>query len=432
MYNRDKIIKTMHDIVEESTGIKPYVVIAQPRRDLNETAAQNLDGYEGLHIDLCGYSHGFVNIGGEAVDVARNYLIERAIESEAKYLLFVGEDTVLPYDGFRILHETAEKNPGSMVVGVYYIKLSSPMIMINDNGFIYPANVDPGQVYEAWQTGLDAALIPVELLKKMKDAEPDLPFACIGNGIGELPFIGEDNFFVHRWRKHGYKLLVNTDVQCLHMDLASGKYTAHPSVKLENYFTNIPVTGELTMEDKRYIDMRWSSRLPHIKNKQTNFSEVRKINLGCGPYHLEGYLNIDINEPADAIMDIRKLGFETDSIEEINCSHVLEHFPEHEVLGVLQEMYRVLKIKGVLKLEVPDLEYCVREWLNTPEDDSRKWEFHLMRIFGNQFNDYEYHKTGFTETRIDRLLTAVGFKNINVERIDSHMQESLLIKAEKI
>lgn len=268
MYNKEKIIQTMRDIHAESKPIKPYVVIAQPRRDLNETAAQKLDGYEGLHIDLCGFSHGFVNIGGEAVDVARNYLIEQAIESGAKYLLFVGEDTVLPYDGFRILHETAEKNPDAMVVGVYYIKLSSPMIMINKDGYITPANVDPGQVYEAWQTGLDAALIPIEHLRKMRDVEPDLPFACIGHGIEDLPFIGEDNFFVHRWRKHGHKLLVNTDVQCLHMDLASGKYTAHPSVKLENYFTNIPIAGELTMEDKQYIDHRWASRLPHLNKEQ--------------------------------------------------------------------------------------------------------------------------------------------------------------------
>lgn len=270
MYNRDKIIETMREIHEESKPIKPYVVIAQPRRDLKETPAQNLKGYDGLHIDLCGYSHGFVDIGGEAVDVARNYLIESAIDSGAKYLFFVGEDTVIPYDGFRILHETAEKNPDSMVVGVYYIKLSSPMIMIKNGDYITPANVDPGQVFEAWQTGLDAALIPIELLKKMKESEPELPFTCIAYKLEDLPFIGEDNFFVYRWRKNGFKLLVNTDVQCLHMDLATGKYTAHPDVKLENYHTNIPIAGELTMEDKSYIDHRWISRLPHVKQESAN------------------------------------------------------------------------------------------------------------------------------------------------------------------
>jgi len=107
VYNRDKIITVMQEIYDESKSIAPYVVIAQPRRDLNETAAQNFDGYDGLHIDLMGFSHGFCNIGGEKVDVARNYLIEQALESGAKYLLFAGEDTVLPYDGFKRLMKTA-------------------------------------------------------------------------------------------------------------------------------------------------------------------------------------------------------------------------------------------------------------------------------------------------------------------------------------
>jgi hypothetical protein len=137
--------------------------------------------------------------------------------------------------------------------------------MIKENDYIIPANVEPGQIYEAWQTGLDAALIPISLLKKMKEEDPELPFTCVGRKINDLPFIGEDNFFVHRWRKLGYRLLVNTDVQCLHMDLASGKYTAHPSVKLNNYFTNIPITGELTMDDKKDIDTRWANRLPQPK-----------------------------------------------------------------------------------------------------------------------------------------------------------------------
>lgn len=268
MYNKDAIIQAMCSIASESSTIKPYVYVLQPRRDLKETPAQKLDTCDGMHIDMLGYSHGFMNIGGEKVDVARNYLLEQVFDSGAKYAMFVGEDTVIPYDGFLRLHETAEKNPDSVVVGVYYVKHSSPMIMIKKDSWIVPANCDPGQVFEAWQTGLDAALIPVSVLKEMKDKEPELPFCCIGYNLkdpktGEmLPFIGEDNFFVHRLRKHRFKLLVNTDVQCLHMDLASGKYTAHPSVKPENYFTNIPLAGLLTMADKRETDRRWIDRLP--------------------------------------------------------------------------------------------------------------------------------------------------------------------------
>ena len=47
MYNREKIIQTMHAIKAEADTIKPYVVVLQPRRNLQETPAQRLDGYEG-------------------------------------------------------------------------------------------------------------------------------------------------------------------------------------------------------------------------------------------------------------------------------------------------------------------------------------------------------------------------------------------------
>jgi hypothetical protein len=279
MYSKQKIMTVLNDIVETSKEIKPYVVIAQPRRDLKETAAQNFDGYEGLHIDLLGYSHGFVNIGGEKVDVARNYLIEQALTSGAKYLLFVGEDTVLPYNAFIKLHETAEANPDSMAVGVYYIKLSSPMIMVRQENYIKIANVDPGQIYEAWMSGLDCALIPIKLLQQLKDNDPEIPFCCIANKIEGIPFVGEDNFLIHRWHQMGWKILVNTDVQALHMDLASGKYTAHPDIKLEDYLTQIPITERLTLKDKSYIDKRWLDRLPKGTGETKEEGEKKCLQL---------------------------------------------------------------------------------------------------------------------------------------------------------
>jgi len=262
MYNKDKIITTMMGIKKESESILPYVVILQPRRNSSETSAQKLDGYEGLHIDVLGYSHGFCTISGEKVDVARNYLLEAALDSGAKYLLFVGEDTVLPYNGFTLLHEVAEKNQGAAVSGVYYIKLSSPMVHIKTGTWITPANVDPGQIFEAWSTGLDCVLIPISTIKTIKEVEKETPFCCIGSNIDGIPFIGEDTFFCYLLRKNNFKLLVNTDVQCLHIDLESGKYTAHPDVDLENYYTNIRISDRLTIKDKKTIDKRWIERLP--------------------------------------------------------------------------------------------------------------------------------------------------------------------------
>lgn len=271
MYDKEKIMSVLEDIVNTSKEIAPYVVIAQPRRSEEETPAQKFNGKPGMgeeHVDMHGFSHGFCDIYGEKVDVARNYLIEQVIESDAKYMFFIGEDTVVPYHAFKTLHKTAEENPDSIVVGVYYIKLGDAMIMVRENNWIVVPNVDPGQVFPVHMCGMDCMLIPVEILKRMKREEPDLPFCCIANGIPGIPFIGEDNFFIHRIHKMGVKILCDTDVQCLHMDILNGKFTAHPDVKMIDYHTNVPIAGRLTENDRKYLDRRWHERIPQGSAKR--------------------------------------------------------------------------------------------------------------------------------------------------------------------
>ncbi len=272
-YSKEKIMKNLYEIKEESDTISPYVIIAQPRRSESSPQAQNLNGTIGLHVDFCGYSHGYVESTDMPVDSARNYLIQQALNTDAEYLFFVGDDTVSPWDAFKILHKTSKENPDAAVVGVYYIKLSDAMIMVREDNKIVVPNVDPGQIFEAWQTGMDCMLIPMKILRKMYEEDPDLPFCCIANGIEGLPFIGEDNFFVHRLRKSGFRLLVNTDVQCLHMDVHSGKFTAHPDVDLNNYFTIIPIGERLTMADKRRIDKMWVTTSENVGKEKLSIDK---------------------------------------------------------------------------------------------------------------------------------------------------------------
>jgi len=423
----------MQEIYDESKTIKPYVVIAQPRRNLEETAAQNFDGYEGLHIDLMGFSHGFVNIGGEKVDVARNYLIEQALESGAKYMLFIGEDTVVPYDGFKKLLKTAEENPGAVVTGVYYIKCSDAMIMVREGDWITIPNVDPGQLIEAWQTGMDIMLIPIALLKQMKEEAPDMPFCCIGNNInGEIPFIGEDNFFVHRLHKRGTKLLVNTDVQCLHMDLASGMYTAHPSVDLKNYYTNIPPTRPLTLDDKEFIDRRWADRLPEGTGATAGYKAILaqmmaegqpiRFNMGCGRDRLEGYMGVDMHsDTADIKQDIMKLDLPQGCADEIFASHVIEHIPQHRAPEVLGKWLNTLKEGGKLVMELPDLAGLCKDFL---EQEGTEQHMTAMCIFGahvdritpetEEKGALSPHLWGYTPKTLSDLCTHVGFKDIKI------------------
>jgi hypothetical protein len=438
----------MQEIYNESKTIAPYVLIAQPRRNLEETAAQNFDGYDGLHIDLMGFSHGFVHIGGEKVDVARNYLIEQALSSGAKYMLFIGEDTVLPYDGFKVLHETAEKNPDAVVTGVYYIKCSDAMIMVRNQDWITIPNVDPGQLIEAWQTGMDVMMIPISLLQKMKEEAPDLPFTCIGNNINdEIPFIGEDNFFVHRLHKRGTKLLVNTDVQCLHMDLASGMYTAHPSVDLKNYYTNIKPTRPLTLDDKEFIDRRWADRLPEgtgsyksVIAKLLEEGQPIKFNMGCGRDRIDGYLGVDIHsDTADIKQDIMKLDLPEQCADEIFASHVIEHIPQHRAPKVLEKWLATLKDGGMLVMETPDLAGLCKDYL---EQDGADQHMTAMCIYGahvdritpetQEKGALSPHLWGYTPKSLADLCISVGFKDIKILPVEGqHPGKNFRLEAVK-
>lgn len=438
MYDRDKIVKVFHEIKDEASQIRPFVLVAQPRRDEKEVAAQNFAGGVGVHIDLLGCSTGYVSISGEKVDVARNYLLEAALESQAKYLLFVGEDTVVPYDGFKKLLKTAEKNPRSVVAGVYYIKCSDAMIMTKgeDNSISVP-DVSPGQIIEAWQTGMDIMLIPRELLLEMKEEDPEVPFCCIAFNIEDIPFIGEDNFFVYRLRKLGWKLLVNTDVQCLHMDLATGNYTAHPSVEdhMYSYYTNIPIGRPLTMEDKRYIDDRWVSRIPagsagvnslndQIADRQKENAPV-KLNIGAGRRCLDGYINIDklSNDELDVVMDVFSVDFPEHCVDEILGEHFLEHIPQHQVPPFLKKCFKALKSQGRIVLEMPDVEKLFDEYKEA--DEVRRREL-LLCIYGAYVEDINNpecqrngalspHLWGFSKASITEYLENAGFSDIRVE-----------------
>jgi hypothetical protein len=443
VYSRDKIIAVMQEIYDESKSIAPYVLIAQPRRNLEEKAAQNFDGYDGLHVDLMGFSHGFVNIGGEKVDVARNYLLEQALQSGAKYLFFIGEDTVVPYDAFKVLHQTCEENPGCIVTGVYYIKCSDAMIMVRNKDWITIPNVDPGQLIEAWQTGMDCMMIPIELLQQIKDEAPELPFCCIGSNVegpkGTIPFIGEDNFFVHRIHKRGTKLLVNTDVQCLHMDLASGMYTAHPSVDLKNYYTNIKPTRPLTLDDKDFIDRRWHDRLPEgsgvkdgykgIIAKMLEEGQPIKFNMGCGSDRKPGYMGVDKNsDRADFRMDLFKFDPPENCADEIFASHVIEHLPQHRAPEILSKWHKTLKSGAKLVMEQPDFEACCRAYLELDGMDKHTMEMCIYGAFitselkSDGSDDPEVlekgtlspHLWGWTPKSLSELCETVGFKDIQI------------------
>jgi predicted SAM-dependent methyltransferase len=102
--------------------------------------------------------------------------------------------------------------------------------------------------------------------------------------------------------------------------------------------------------------------------KRNNF-----LNLGCGMRFHESWTNVDFKAAHKSILeyDLTKgIPFNDNSFEVVYHSHVLEHFSKNDGYYFLKECYRVLKLNGVLRIAVPDLEKIVREYLNCVDNIS--------------------------------------------------------------
>ena len=82
---------------------------------------------------------------------------------------------------------------------------------------------------------------------------------------------------------------------------------------------------------------------------------MQKLNLGCGNFPKQGFLNLD-RRPGpgiDLVHDLTQLPypFTDQQFERIEADHVLEHLPE--IFTVMRELHRALKPGGVLVVRVP-------------------------------------------------------------------------------
>lgn len=74
-----------------------------------------------------------------------------------------------------------------------------------------------------------------------------------------------------------------------------------------------------------------------------------KIDIGCGTLKEEGYLGLDVAEHshADVIYNLKKgLPFCDSSATHIKAHSVLEHFDNDQFIGLMWEIWRVLKKPG--------------------------------------------------------------------------------------
>lgn len=154
--------------------------------------------------------------------------------------------------------------------------------------------------------------------------------------------------------------------------------------------------------------------------------EMRKIQFGCGPNFLQGWLNTDIYKGSDEVvyLDItREFPIPSNSFHYMTSEHLIEHISFDEGKTFLQECLRVLKTGGTIRIVTPNLQTILNLYANKTTDND-KYIHHIISNFipnapynpevfviNNAFRNWG-HQFLYDKPTLINLLTDVGFINI--------------------
>jgi len=177
--------------------------------------------------------------------------------------------------------------------------------------------------------------------------------------------------------------------------------------------------------------MNFMAKKKATKRKTTTTPKI--LNVGCGyaPVSIPGIkevrLDADSKVNPDIVLDLRELtSLPKSAYEGVWCSHVLEHFYEHELPQILEGIRHVLKQDGVLFAMVPDLKAVFAETIRRGLGINDVLYVSGMGpvrprdvLYGVQpevatGNIFYSHKTGFDAKIFRDTLSLAGFKQVFV------------------
>jgi SAM-dependent methyltransferase len=175
----------------------------------------------------------------------------------------------------------------------------------------------------------------------------------------------------------------------------------------------------------------------------------RRLNWGCGGCVVPGWVNSDIKEGEGVIdCDIRDgLPFENDCFDYAVSIHALPELSYPEILPALEELCRVLKPRGVLRLGLPDLDKGFEAYRQGRRDYFLVNDDEALSIGGKliaQILWFGYSQSVFVYDFIEELLWKAGFSDVyrvgfretrsrdeHIVSLDNREEESLFVEAVK-
>jgi predicted SAM-dependent methyltransferase len=178
--------------------------------------------------------------------------------------------------------------------------------------------------------------------------------------------------------------------------------------------------------------------------------DLKRLNWGCGGWVPAGWINSDIREAPGINLPcniLEGLPLETGTIDYATSMHALQEVSFTSLVPVLQELRRVLKPRGVLRLGLPDLDKGIAAYqrgdaayFQVPDDDART----VGAKFVTQMLWYGYSKVLFTSDFAGEILLKAGFADVRqcafqetasawpaIVELDNRQSETLFVEAFK-
>jgi cellulose synthase/poly-beta-1,6-N-acetylglucosamine synthase-like glycosyltransferase len=157
-------------------------------------------------------AHAVISTNKKPLDAARNLVVE-SMPREADYLFFLDSDTIPPANALtRLLSHNLP-----IVGGLYFRKTPpfDPLLLRHAGGIMYEPIYDfpANGLVEVDATGLGCMLVKREVLDSL--GKPWFKFD------GDL---SEDYYFCRKAKEAGYKIMVDTGVQCDHLGIFPVNY----------------------------------------------------------------------------------------------------------------------------------------------------------------------------------------------------------------
>jgi len=175
-------------------------------------------------------------VKGSEIGVARQAIAELAVEKNAKYLFFLGDDVVVPAHTLRWLIYRMEQDPKIGCVGGIYCAKADPAypLVFRENGRGSYWDWKIGEFFEVTGLGMDCTLIRVDALKdlpkpwfKTHDSDEFL------DGKNNAEQWTEDLYFCKNLLTNSeYKIYADAGVMCEHWDVYGNKKYTLPTDSL--------------------------------------------------------------------------------------------------------------------------------------------------------------------------------------------------------